>query len=191
MAAPARFLFSRRPRSSTQTSKRYAGWFASAASVGRRKLSLGRGSLINSMSMNPRRAAAAAWARRPGLIRTGSAPLHTGPRRGGCARRARGVAPRASPIGAAPRASSPRSYPAPRIPRASRARGALVAPIAAVEYLEAALAFPSNHGFGMPITEFDLTKRPAGCIAMRGGAPGNRSARSGRPAGGDRSQAPA
>ena len=40
------------------------------------------------------------------------------------------------------------------------------APIAAVEYLEAALAFASNHGFGMAITQLDLTNRPSGCIDL-------------------------
>ena len=39
-----------------------------------------------------------------------------------------------------------------------------LAPIAAIEYLEAALAFTSNHGLGMTIAQFDLTNRPAGCL---------------------------
>jgi hypothetical protein len=35
-----------------------------------------------------------------------------------------------------------------------------LAPIAAVEYLEAAPAFASNHGLSMTITQLDLTNRP-------------------------------
>jgi hypothetical protein len=39
------------------------------------------------------------------------------------------------------------------------------APIATVEYFEAALPFASNHDLGMPITQFDLTK-PAGSVDL-------------------------
>jgi hypothetical protein len=39
-------------------------------------------------------------------------------------------------------------------------------PIAAVEYLEAALAFASNHRLGMAIAQFDLSNRSAGCIDL-------------------------
>jgi len=38
-----------------------------------------------------------------------------------------------------------------------------LAPIAAVEYLEAAPAFASNHGLGMAIAQLDLTNWPA-CV---------------------------
>ena len=41
-----------------------------------------------------------------------------------------------------------------------------LAPIAAVEYLEAAFAFASNHGHGMAIAQLDLANRPAGCIDL-------------------------
>jgi len=41
-----------------------------------------------------------------------------------------------------------------------------LAPIAAVEYLEAAPAFARNHGPGMPIAQLDLTNRPAGCVDL-------------------------
>jgi len=34
------------------------------------------------------------------------------------------------------------------------------APIAPVEYLEAAPAFASNHGLGIAVTQLDLTDRP-------------------------------
>jgi hypothetical protein len=36
-----------------------------------------------------------------------------------------------------------------------------LAPIAAVKYLEAALAFAGNHDFGMAIAKLDLSNRPA------------------------------
>jgi len=36
----------------------------------------------------------------------------------------------------------------------------------AVEYLEAALAFASNHGLGMAIAQLDLANRPAGCVDL-------------------------
>jgi hypothetical protein len=39
-----------------------------------------------------------------------------------------------------------------------------LAPIAAIEYLEAALAFTSNHGLGVAVAQLDLTDRSAGCI---------------------------
>ncbi len=39
-------------------------------------------------------------------------------------------------------------------------------PIAAVEYLEAALAFASNHNLGMAIAQFDLTNRSAPCVDL-------------------------
>jgi len=41
-----------------------------------------------------------------------------------------------------------------------------LAPIAAVEYLEAALAFASNHGLSMAIAQLDLANRTAGCINL-------------------------
>ncbi len=41
-----------------------------------------------------------------------------------------------------------------------------LAPIAAVEYLKAALAFPSNHGLGMTIAQLDLSNRRTGCIDL-------------------------
>src|SRR5208282_750024 len=41
-----------------------------------------------------------------------------------------------------------------------------LAPIAAVEYLEAALAFASYHHLGMRIAQLDLTNRSAGCIDL-------------------------
>ena len=42
----------------------------------------------------------------------------------------------------------------------------LLAPIAPVEYLEAALAFASNHNLGMPIAKLDLSNRTAGCVYL-------------------------
>jgi hypothetical protein len=39
-------------------------------------------------------------------------------------------------------------------------------PIAAVEYLEAGPAFPSNHGLVMAIAQLDLTNRPARCVDL-------------------------
>jgi hypothetical protein len=39
-------------------------------------------------------------------------------------------------------------------------------PIAAVEYLEASLAFASIHDLGVAIAEFDLTNRPPGRIDL-------------------------
>jgi hypothetical protein len=41
-----------------------------------------------------------------------------------------------------------------------------LAPIATVEYLEAALSLPNDHGLGMAITKLDLTHRPACCIEL-------------------------
>jgi hypothetical protein len=41
-----------------------------------------------------------------------------------------------------------------------------LAPIAAVEYLEAAPAFASNHGLGMAIAQLDLTNWPARCVDL-------------------------
>jgi hypothetical protein len=41
-----------------------------------------------------------------------------------------------------------------------------LAPIAAIEYLEAALAFASNHRLGMTITQLDLSNRPARSIDL-------------------------
>jgi len=41
-----------------------------------------------------------------------------------------------------------------------------LAPIAAVEYLEAALAFASNHNLCMPIAKLDLSNRTAGCVDL-------------------------
>jgi len=46
------------------------------------------------------------------------------------------------------------------------AKGTWLAPIAAVEYLEAALAFASNHGLGMAIAQLDLTNWTSGCIDL-------------------------
>jgi hypothetical protein len=45
-------------------------------------------------------------------------------------------------------------------------RSASLTPIAAVEYLEAVLAFPSDHGLGMAITQLDLTNRSTGRINL-------------------------
>ena len=42
-----------------------------------------------------------------------------------------------------------------------------LAPIAAVEYLEAAPAFASNHGLGMAIAQLDLTNWPARCVDLQ------------------------
>jgi len=41
-----------------------------------------------------------------------------------------------------------------------------LAPIATVEYLEAALTFASNHGLGMAIAQLDLTNRTARCVDL-------------------------
>jgi len=41
-----------------------------------------------------------------------------------------------------------------------------LAPIAAVEYLEAACPFASDHGFGMAIAQLDLTSRTPRCIDL-------------------------
>jgi hypothetical protein len=42
----------------------------------------------------------------------------------------------------------------------------VLAPITAVEYLEAALTLASNHGLGVAIAERDLTHRPACSIEL-------------------------
>jgi len=45
----------------------------------------------------------------------------------------------------------------------SRRRPISLAPVAPVEYLEAALAFASSHDLGVAIAQLDLANRPAGC----------------------------
>jgi hypothetical protein len=63
-----------------------------------------------------------------------------------------------------------RNFSSHRCPRyACRSQGddALLTAIAPIEYLEAALAFASNHGLGMPAARLDLTDRPSTSIFRR------------------------
>jgi hypothetical protein len=58
------------------------------------------------------------------------------------------------------------SLPPPALSRAAEAQNVWLAPIAAVEYLEAALSFTSNDGLGVPIAQLDLTNRPASGVNL-------------------------